>query len=85
MHVHLSWVKGEEKLTSSLLVFGRSVTSWMYRAVCLKYLHTARTHMHTPQCMPPEVSSQSPSPEKTMGGSQYYIEPWLHGTLFHIR
>jgi hypothetical protein len=27
MHVHLSWVKGEEKLTSSLLVFGRSVTS----------------------------------------------------------
>ena len=35
--------------------------------------------------MPPEVSSQSPSPEQTMGGAQYYIEPWLHGTLFHIR
>jgi hypothetical protein len=29
--------------------------------------------------MPPEVSSQSPYPEQTMGGTQYYIEPWLHG------
>ena len=25
--------------------------------------------------MPPEVSSQSPSPEQTTGGAQYYIEP----------
>jgi hypothetical protein len=31
--------------------------------------------------MPSEVSSLSPSPEQTMGGAQYYIEPWLHGTL----
>ena len=52
--------------------------------VCLNYWHTARTHMHTPQDMPPEVSSQSPSPEQNMGGAQYKIESWLHGTLFHI-
>ena len=56
------------------------LTCWMHRAVCLNYWHTARTPMHTPQ----EVSSQS-SPEQTMGGTQYYIEPWLHGTLFHIK
>ena len=35
--------------------------------------------MHTPQDMPPEVSSQSPSQEQAMGGAQYYTEPWLHG------
>ena len=23
--------------------------------------------------------------EQSMGGTQYYIEPWLHGTLFHIK
>ena len=31
--------------------------------------------MHTPQDMPHEVSSLSPSPEQTLGGTQYYIEP----------
>jgi hypothetical protein len=29
--------------------------------------------MHTPQNIPPEFSSQSPSPEQTTGGAQYYI------------
>ena len=33
----------------------------MHRAVCLNYWHTARTPMNTPQDMPPEVSSQSPT------------------------
>ena len=33
------------------------LTCWMHRAVCLNYWHTARTPMHTPQDMPPEVSS----------------------------
>ena len=37
--------------------------------------HTAQSPMHTPQDMPPEVSSQSPSPEQTIGGAQHYIEP----------
>lgn len=32
-------------------------------------------NMHTPQDMPQEVSSQSLSPEQTMGGTQYNIEP----------
>ena len=31
----------------------------MHQAVCLNYWHTAQTHMHTTQDMPPEVSSQS--------------------------
>ena len=30
--------------------------------------------MHTPQDMPQEVSSQSSSPEQTMGGTQYYCQ-----------
>ena len=47
----------------------------MLNAVCLNYWHTARTSMHTPQDMPQEVSSQYPSPEQTMGGAQYYIDP----------
>ena len=58
---------------------------WKHRAVCLNYWYTARTPMHIPQDMPQEVSSQSPSPERTMGGTQYYLEPWLHGTLFHTK
>jgi hypothetical protein len=32
------------------------------------------TPMHTPRDMPQEVSSQSSSPEQTMGGTRYYIE-----------
>jgi hypothetical protein len=44
----------------------------MHRAVCFNYWRTARTPMHTPQDMPQEVSSQSPSPEQTLGGAQYY-------------
>ena len=43
MHVNLSWLKVEERLTSSLLIL------W----------HTAWTPMHIPQDMTPEVSSQS--------------------------
>ena len=31
-----------------------------------------QAHIHTPQDMPPKVSSQSSSPEQTMGGAQYY-------------
>ena len=66
MHVNLSWLKVEERLTSLLLVFVRrfdmlNVHSW--------------TLMHTPQDMPQEVSSQYPSKEQTMRGTQYYIEP----------
>jgi hypothetical protein len=61
------------------------LTCWMHQAVCLNYWHSPQTPMHTPQDMPQEVSSQSPSPEQTIGGTQYYIEPWLHGTLFHIK
>jgi hypothetical protein len=36
------------------------------QAVCLNFWHTARTPIHTPQDMSPEVSSQSPSPEQTL-------------------
>ena len=75
MHVNLAWLKVEERLTSSLLVFMRGI-DMLNAPSCLSELrHTARTPMHTPQDMPPEVSSQSPRPEQTMGGAQYYIEP----------
>ena len=88
MHVNLSWLKVEERLTSSLPVFMRGcwhveclLSCLTCRAVCLNYWHTARTPMHTPQDMPQEVSTQSPSPEQTMGGAQShdYME------LFHIK
>ena len=84
MNVNLSWLKVEEKLTSSLLVFMIRLTCWMHWTVCLKYWRTARTPMHTPWHMPQEVSSQSPTPDQTMGGAQHYVEPWLRGTIFHI-
>ena len=79
MYVNLSWLKVEERLTSSLLVFVRNVDMLNARGVCLNYKHTARTPMLTPQVMPPKVYSQSPSQEQTMGGTQYCIAPWLHG------
>ena len=71
MHVNLSWLKVDERLTSSLLGFVRGVDKLNVPSI----QHTARTPMYTPQDMPPEVSSQSSSPEQTMGGAQYYIEP----------
>ena len=61
MHVNLLWLKVKERLTSSLLVLVRSVDKLNVPS-CL-YLHIARTPMHTPQDMPPVVSSQSQSPE----------------------
>ncbi|CDQ59935.1 unnamed protein product [Oncorhynchus mykiss] len=71
IHVNLSWLKVEARLTSSLLVFMRGF-DMLNAPSYLNYWHTARTPMHTPQDMLQEVSSQSPSPEQTMGGVQYY-------------
>jgi uncharacterized protein with NRDE domain len=71
MPVNLSWLKVEEGLTSSLLVFVRDVDKLKVPSSLFKILaHSSDTS----QDMPPEVS-QSPSPEQTMGGEQYYIEP----------
>jgi hypothetical protein len=60
------------------------ITCSLHQAGCLNYWHTARTPMHTPQDMPPEASSQSPSPEQTMEAhsntySHDYME--LYSTL----
>ena len=76
MHVDLAWHKVEERLTSSLLVFVRSVDKLNAPRCLLKPQHTARTPMHTPQDMEPEVCSQSRSPEQTMGGSRYNMTSW---------
>jgi hypothetical protein len=73
MHVNLSWLKVEERSTSLLLVFVRGVDVLKVPSYLFKIL--AWTPMHTPQDMPPDVSSQSQSPEQTMGGAKYYIEP----------
>jgi hypothetical protein len=76
MHVNLSRLKVKERWTSSLFVFVRGVdTLKANQAVCLNYWHTAQTALYTAEDMPSEVSSLSPSPEQTMGGAQYYIEP----------
>ena len=52
MHVNLSWLKVEERLSSSLIVFLRRVDKLN---VCLNYLHTTRTPKHTPQDISPDV------------------------------
>ena len=73
VHVNLSWLKVEERLTSSLLILMRGIDMLNApRFLSINYWHTARTPMHTPQ----EVSSQSPNPEQTMGGAQQSL-------LFH--
>ena len=71
MHVNLSWLKVEERWTSSLLVFMRGI-DMLNAPSCLNNWCTTRTPTHTPQDMP-EVSSQSPSPEEPMGGTRYHI------------
>ena len=67
MHVNLSWLKVEERLTS-LPVFVRSVDMLIAPWCLFKLLAHSLD-------MTPQVSSQSPSPEQTMGGAQYYIDP----------
>jgi hypothetical protein len=46
------------------------VPSYLFKILA----HSSDTHAY-PQDMPSEVSSKSPSPEQTMGGTQHYIEP----------
>ena len=48
MHVNLSWLKLEDRLTSSILVFV-SIDMLKAVAVCLNYYHTTRTPTHIPQ------------------------------------
>ena len=71
MHVNLSWLKVEERLTSSLLVFMRGID--LLNAP--SYLSKLLAHSSDTQDLPQEVSSRSLSSEQTMGGAQYYIEP----------
>ena len=61
MHVNLSWPKVEERLTSSLLVFVRGGGKLNVPSCLFKIL----APMHSPQDMPPEVTSQSPSRDQT--------------------
>ena len=67
IHVNLSWLKVEEKLTSSLPDFIRRFD--MLNSLMFLF-KLPQAPMHTPQDMPPKVSSKSPSPEQTMGGAQ---------------
>jgi hypothetical protein len=69
----ISWLKVEERLTWSLLIFCRKCkTSCLFNKLLA---HSSDTHAY------PQYHQTSQSPEQTMGGAQYYIEPWLHGTL----
>jgi hypothetical protein len=82
MYVNFSWLKVEERLTSSLLAFVRSIDLLNAQRCLSKLLaHSSDTHAY-PQDMPPEVSSQFSSPERTMTGAQYYIQPCSHGSLY---
>jgi hypothetical protein len=57
---------------------------WKFQIVCIVNLHTALTHTLTPPDMPPGVFSQSPGPEQIQGNMQYYTEPWVHETPWHL-
>ena len=75
------YISHGSKWTSSLLVFVISVDMLNAPRCLFKALaHSSDTPMHIPQDMLPKVSAQSQSLEQKMGGTQYYIEPWLHGT-----
>jgi hypothetical protein len=80
MHVNLSWLKMEERLTSSLLVFVRSVDMLNALRCLLKLLaHRSDTHAYPTIHATKGLIRQ----EQIMGGAQYYIEPWLHGIIPH--
>ena len=82
MYVNLFWLKVEERLTSSLLLFMRGIDMLNAPSCLSKILaHSSDTNAY-----PTRHATRSlfTVPEQTMGGTHYYIEPWLHGTLFHI-
>jgi hypothetical protein len=83
MHVNLSWFKVEEKFTSSLLVSGID----MLNAPCCLFeplAYSSDTHAYpTRHATRGFFTGHKSRPD--YGGAQYYIEPWLHGTLFHVR
>jgi hypothetical protein len=60
--------------TSSLLVFMRGIDMLNARSCLFELLaHSSYSCISHKTCN--EVFSQSPSPEQTMGGARYYIEP----------
>jgi hypothetical protein len=70
MHVHLSWLKVEDRLYH---YFVRCIDMLKTQSCLFKRLaHSSDIYA---QDMTPQVSLQSPSPEQTMGGAQYYMEP----------
>ena len=88
MHVNLSCLKVEERLTSSLLVFIRSVDKLNVPSCLLKILaHSSDTYAyptrHALKGLFTVPKSRTDYGRHT--GTKYYIETWLHGTLFHIR
>ena len=70
MHVNLSWLKVEDRLYH---YFVRCIDMLKTQSCLFKRLaHSSDIYA---QDMTPQVSLQSPSPEQTMGGAQYYMEP----------
>ena len=87
MHVNLSWLKVEEWLTSSLPVFVRGWQVQHWHVECTKLsVWTTYTQLGHP-CIPHKTchkrSLHSPQIQNRLWETQYYIETWLHGTLFH--
>ena len=74
MDISLSRLKLEERLTASLLVFVRGIDVLKAHELSVQTANT-QTPIHTPQDMPPGVSSQPLSPKPALGNTQYYIEP----------
>ena len=76
----LPWLRVEERLTASLLLFVRNINV-LKIPNCLHSQFTALTHTLTPQ---EGLFTQSPNPEQIQESVEYYIEPLLHGTPFHL-
>ena len=64
MHVSLSWLRVEERLTASLLLFIRNNVLEIPNCLHSQLTHSTDKHTLTPPDMPPGVFSQSPGPEK---------------------
>jgi hypothetical protein len=85
MHVNLSWIKVEERLTSSLLVFVRGVDKLKVPSCLFKILaHSSDTNAYPTRHCTRGLFTVSKS-RTDYGRAQYYIAPWQHGTLFHVR
>jgi hypothetical protein len=84
MDASVSWLRVEERLTASLLLFIRNINALKIpNSLHSQLTHSSDTHTY-PTRHATRGLSHSPNPEQIQENTQYYIEPLLHGTQFHL-